>query len=160
MLYSPAACWPVVFGNKVFIVAPDRAMTAIDLQTGKTIWRETGHRVRESIGVWPQGNSILARTMQDTVISVDASSNDFKLLWKKFTSVDYNIAPNALIEAGNHIFISTDGGYVICMDAKSGDTIWEYRISDGLVNTLAAIDGSSVVTTATDGKVSLLKYAP
>ncbi len=158
LLYSPAACWPVIVENKVFIVAPDRAMTAINLQTGKTIWRETGHKVRESIGVWSSGNSIVARTMQDTVISVNASADHFQLNWKKYTSVDYDIAPNALIEADEHIFISTDGGYVICLEAKSGETLWGYRISDGLVNTLAAIDGSNVVSTATDGRVSLLRY--
>lgn len=157
LLYSPAACWPVAHEDKVFIVAPDRAMTAIDLQTGETVWRETGHKVRESIGIWPEGKRILARTMQDTVIAVDATSNDFKLKWKKFTSVDYDIAPNALIEADGKVFIATDGGYVLCLDASTGETIWEYRISDGLVNTVAAIDGYSIVSTATDGKVSLLR---
>jgi len=158
LLYSPAACWPVAIDDKVYIVAPDRAMSAIDINTGKTIWRETGHKVRESIGVWPAGNSIVARTMQDTVISVDATSAEFKLNWKQFTSVDYDIAPNALVEMDDNIFVSTDGGYILCLNATTGETKWEYRVSDGLVNTLAAVDGSTVVSTATDGKVSLLRY--
>src|SRR5690606_6542308 len=39
-MFSAAACYPVIADNKVFIVAPDRYMTAIDLKTGKTLWRE------------------------------------------------------------------------------------------------------------------------
>jgi outer membrane protein assembly factor BamB len=34
-MYSPAACYPVATGGKVFIVAPDRYMTVFDAETGK-----------------------------------------------------------------------------------------------------------------------------
>src|SRR5690606_34114197 len=52
-MFSAAAVYPVVHKNRVFIVAPDRYMTVIDLKTGKTIWREKkdSEKVRESIGL-------------------------------------------------------------------------------------------------------------
>ena len=37
--YSPAAVWPVTSNGKVFVVDPDRAMTAIDIETGNN-WYE------------------------------------------------------------------------------------------------------------------------
>ena len=52
-LYSPGNITPVCSDNKVFIVAPDRFMTALDLKTGKEIWRTNRHQVRESMGIIP-----------------------------------------------------------------------------------------------------------
>ncbi|HKC34536.1 MAG TPA: PQQ-binding-like beta-propeller repeat protein, partial [Chitinophagaceae bacterium] len=39
-MFSPAACYPVATGGKVFIVAPDRYMTVFDAETGNVIWRK------------------------------------------------------------------------------------------------------------------------
>ena len=158
LLYSPAACWPVASQGKVFIVAPDRVMTAIDQQTGKTIWREAGHKVRETLGISEDGRSVYARTMQDTTFAIDPASPEFKLRWIQNTGFDYDIAPNAMIEKGGHVFLSTDNGWVYCLDSADGRTLWRYRISDGLVNTPTPISGNSVVCTAVDGRVSLLRY--
>ena len=51
MHFSPAAVWPVAANGKVFITDPQRAMTAIDLATGETIWRTYQSTVRETIGL-------------------------------------------------------------------------------------------------------------
>lgn len=37
-MLSPAAVWPVAARGKIFIVAPDRRMTALDARTGDEIW--------------------------------------------------------------------------------------------------------------------------
>src|ERR1035438_1471853 len=50
-MYSPAACWPIAANGKVFIVAPDRVMTALDAKTGEQLWRASAYNVRESIGL-------------------------------------------------------------------------------------------------------------
>ena len=39
MHFSPAAVWPVAAEGKVFIADPQRALTAIDINNGETIWR-------------------------------------------------------------------------------------------------------------------------
>ena len=160
LLYSPAACWPVVSNDKVFIVAPDRFMSAINIGDGKTVWRKSGHKVRESIGVSEDGNQIFARTMQDSVIAVNTRPDAFELQWAKHVGFDYDIAPNAIIEKGGRLFFATDNGVVYCLDQATGETLWHYRVSDGLVNTLAVLDRDRVVSTGADGKVTLLAYQP
>jgi outer membrane protein assembly factor BamB/predicted phosphohydrolase len=159
ILYSPGACWPVVAENKLFIVAPDRVMSAINISNGKTLWRKAGHQVRESIGITEDGSHVFARTMQDSVLSVNAKGHQFELDWIRHIGFGYDIAPNAMLEKDGYIFFTTDNGSVFCLDQASGDLIWRYRISDGLVNTLAVIDSRHVVCTAADGKVSLLRAA-
>jgi outer membrane protein assembly factor BamB len=159
LLYSPAACWPVVADNKVFVVAPDRVMTAINISNGETIWRKSGYRVRESIGISEDGMHVFARTMQDSVISAITAVDSFALDWVKHVGFGYDIAPNAMIEKDGYIFFSTDNGSIFCLERITGDLVWRYRISDGLVNTLEVIDSKRVICTAADGKVSLLRFA-
>ncbi|NQV41899.1 MAG: PQQ-binding-like beta-propeller repeat protein [Candidatus Marinimicrobia bacterium] len=159
LLYSPAACWPVVGDNKLFIVAPDRVMSAINISNGETVWRKSGHRVRESIGITEDGMNVFARTMQDSVVSVKTGGDAFELDWIKYIGFGYDIAPNAMIEMDGYIFFTTDNGGVFCLERTTGNLVWRHRISDGLVNTLEVIDSKRVICTAADGKVSLLRYA-
>ena len=159
VLYSPAACVPVVSGDAVFIVAPDRTMTAIAARNGKTIWRKSGHQVRETIGISQDGSQVFARTMNDSCLAVDAHTSTFKLNWIKHVGFGYDFAPNAMPETDGRVFFSTKDGWVYCLASDSGEIIWKYRISDGLVNTITPLSGHEIICTAVDGKVSLLKFS-
>ena len=64
MHFSPAAVWPVAANGKVFITDPQRAMTAIDLATGETIWRTYQSTVRETIGLSADKKRVYSKTMQ------------------------------------------------------------------------------------------------
>ncbi len=158
-LYSPAACWPVVAHGKVFIVAPDRAMTAIDMETGNTVWRKTGHKVRETIGISNDGETIYARTMQDSVLAINSSPAEFQLKWAINAGFGYDFDPAAITEMNGHLFFSTKDGRIYCLDSASGKVLWHYRISDGLLNTVDPIDGNTALVTAADGKISLLTHS-
>lgn len=157
-LFSPAACWPVAANNKVFIVAPDRAMTAINQDDGSTIWRKTGHKVREMIGISENGESIFARTMNDTVFAVHSNSDEFSLKWDIHAGYGYDFAPSMLIEKDGNLFFGTKDGWIYCLNSSTGTVVWRHRISDGLINTLAPITANMVLSTAADGLVSLLKF--
>lgn len=50
-MYSPAMCIPVTANGTVFIVAPDHYLTALDIHSGKELWRSNEATVRESIGI-------------------------------------------------------------------------------------------------------------
>lgn len=158
LLYSPAACWPVATDENVFIVAPDRAMTAIDIASGATVWRKDGHKVRESIGMSQDGKTIFARTMSDSALAVSSESENFTLKWIERIGFDYDIAPNAIIERAGQIFFATDNGMIYCLDSTTGKVVWRHRISAGLVNTLEMVDDHRLVCTGADGNVSLLAF--
>ena len=68
MHYSPAGVWPVESHGTIYICDPERAMTAIDLTTGKQLWRTYQSKVRESIGLSADGKRLYAKTMQDSIV--------------------------------------------------------------------------------------------
>lgn len=61
MHFSPAAVWPVTAEGKVFITDPQRAMTAINIENGETVWRTFQSMVRETIGLSEDGRAYSAR---------------------------------------------------------------------------------------------------
>ncbi|MFQ6608567.1 MAG: PQQ-binding-like beta-propeller repeat protein [Fidelibacterota bacterium] len=156
LLYSPAACWPVGSSNKVFIVAPDRYMTAIDIETGKTIWRTNRHSVRETIGISEDGSSIYSRCIMDTLLAFSSSSTTPQLLWSTSCKYSYDIDPSMPMEKDGVIFFGTKNGLVIAVDADTGIVKWIHRTGVALVNTVAPIDSNRVVITDMDGRVMML----
>ncbi|MCF7824989.1 MAG: PQQ-binding-like beta-propeller repeat protein [Candidatus Marinimicrobia bacterium] len=158
-LYSPAACWPVVAHGKVFIVAPDRAMTAIDIRTGLSVWRRTDMKVREMIGASEEGETIFVRAMTDSVYAIKSEPSVFNLNWKVNAGYGYDFAPSMMMEKAGRVFFGTKGGWIYSLNASDGEVVWKYRISDGLMNTVYPLDANSVLTTGADGKVSLLRFS-
>lgn len=143
--------------NKVFIVAPDRFMTAIDIAAGKTVWRTSLHQVREAIGVSEDGSRVYARCITDTLLAFSSSSSTPQLLWSKPCGYGYDIDPSIPIEKDGVVFFGTKNGLVIAVDAKTHAVRWQYRTGVALVNTVAPISSNRVVVTTMDGKVMLIE---
>ena len=80
-MLSPGNCVPVIANKKILVVAPDRYMTAIDWQTGKTVWRDKSHKYRESLGRSADGSRVYAKTMDGEIVCVSTEGNEFNELW-------------------------------------------------------------------------------
>ncbi|MDR1173149.1 MAG: PQQ-binding-like beta-propeller repeat protein, partial [Bacteroidales bacterium] len=94
MHFSPAAVWPVATGNKIFVTAPDRFMTAIDLQTGQVVWRTGQSMVRETIGLSDDSLRVFSKTMRDSLVCFSAKGNAVEKKWATFVGYGYEFAPS------------------------------------------------------------------
>jgi len=157
LLYSPAACLPVASNNKIFIVAPDRFMTAVDAKTGQTVWRSKKHKVREAIGISEDGKSIYARCMEDTLFAFSSASPTQELIWSTPCGYGYDIDPSMPIEKDGMIFFGTKNGYLFAVDAKNRDIKFQYRVGVALINTVTPIDAHNIVLTDMDGRVMMVE---
>ena len=156
-LVSPAACWPVAASQKIFIVAPDRYMSAINAETGETTWRTNRYKVRESIGISEDSKTVFARCMEDIVVAFSTSSNEPVLRWATNCGYGYDIDPCMPMEKDGVLFFGTKNGFVFALDSKTGETKWQHRVGVALVNTVAPLDGHRVVVTDMDGRVMMLE---
>lgn len=152
-LLSPAACDPVVSGNKVFIVAPDRKMTAIDINTGQNIWRTDNFEVRESIGISKDSSKIYVRTINDTIYAISAKENYPKVIWATKLNNGYDINSAQLVEKDGVLFYPTKDGVLFALDTESGEILWRYRTGIALANTPAPINKYNVIITNFDGEI-------
>ena len=158
MHFSPAAVWPVAAHGKVFITDPQRAMTAISLKTGKTVWRTFQSMVRETIGLSANKNQIYSKTMNDSVVCYSTISDTPKEIWASNVGFGYEHAPSMQMEKDDIVFSSTKEGLIFALDASTGQVLWKHKIGNSLINTVLPISRHQVLFTATSGETSLLEW--
>lgn len=156
MHFSPAAVWPVAAHGKVFIVDPERAMTAIDLQTGKQLWRTYQSKVRESIGLSEDYQRVYAKTMRDSIVCYSTETESPKELWSTNVGFGYEHATVMLEEKDGEVFSSTKNGLIFALDANTGKIYWKHKIGNTLVNTVVPLNKHEVLYTNEDGIVGKL----
>ena len=159
MHFSPAQVWPVTRGNRVFIVDPQRAMTAIDINTGETIWRTFQSKVRESLGLSKDGQRLYAKTMQDSIVCYNALSAQPQELWATDAGIGYEHAPSMLPEHDGIVYSSTNDGETVALDGKSGRLLWKHKTGNSLMNTVLPLGKKRLLFTNTEGTLGLLQFS-
>lgn len=158
MHFSPAAVWPVASDGKVFITDPQRAMTAIDLKTGNTVWRTFQSMVRETIGLSEDGERIYSKTMNDSIVCYSAKGDQPHKLWASNVGFGYEHAPSMQVEKEGIVFGSTKEGLIFALEAKTGKVLWKHKIGNSLISTVVPLGNNRVLFTATGGETGLLKF--
>ena len=159
MHFSPAAVWPVAAKGKVFITDPQRAMTAIDANSGKTIWRTFQSTVRETIGLSADKMRLYSKTMQDSVVCFSTESNVPKQIWATDVKFGYEHAPSMLVEKDGVVFGSTKSGVIFALEAFSGKLLWKHKVGNSLISTVVPLSATECVFTSTSGEVGILKHS-
>jgi outer membrane protein assembly factor BamB/Icc-related predicted phosphoesterase len=154
--FSPASCIPVAYNGVVYIVAPDRYITALDEATGAVLWRNNDAMVRESIGISKDGQYVYAKTMNDEVVAYETSRDKQSVAWKINCKYGYDHVPSMLIEEGSNVFFGTKNGVVYSIDKKTKDVAWGYKIDNSMVNTVNVLGADRLIASTMDGKVALI----
>ena len=154
--YAPAACWPVAAAGKVFIVAPDKMMTAIELETGREIWGTDNLSVRESIGISADGRRVFVRTTDDLIAAVAPDADGQETLWETEMGTSQDVSSAQLAEKDGVVFYGTKNGLLLALDAATGEIKWKHRVGAALLNTVTPLSAREVAVTDLDGRVSLV----
>lgn len=158
MHFSPAAVWPVAAEGKVFITDPQRAMTAIEIETGNTVWRTFQSMVRETIGLSEDGERIYSKTMNDSIVCYSTKGSHPHELWASNVRFGYEHAPSMQVEKDGIVFGSTKEGLIFALEAKTGKVLWKHKIGNSLISTVVPLSGNRILFTATGGEAGLLKF--
>jgi len=156
MHFSPAAVLPVAANGKVFITDPQRAMTAIDLKTGETVWRTFRSMVRETIGLSEDKKRIYSKTMNDSVVCYTTQGNQPVEIWASDVGFGYEHAPSMPVEKDSVVFGSTKNGLIFALDAWTGNVLWKHKIGNSLINTVVPLNKNQVLFTTAGGEIGLL----
>ncbi|GAB1414888.1 PQQ-binding-like beta-propeller repeat protein [Paludibacter sp.] len=156
MHFSPAAVLPVASNNKVFFTAPDRVITALNYKSGDVIWRYSGSKVRETIGLSADNKRVYSKTMQDSVVCFAAKEKYPKRIWTTDVGYGYDHAPTMPVEKDGVVYGSTKNGLIFALKAKSGELLWKHKIGNSLINTVVPLGDGWVLLTSAEGWVALV----
>jgi outer membrane protein assembly factor BamB len=153
MHYSPAGVWPVASNGCVFICDPDRATTAIDLNTGRQLWRTYQSKARESIGLSKDGKRLYLKTMMDSIVCYAATGKGPQELWATNCGFGYEHARVMLVEKDGVVFTTNKDGLIIALDGKSGRLLWKHKVGNTLINTVVPLSAHRLIFTNEAGLV-------
>lgn len=162
-MFSPAQVIPVITHGRVYLASPDRYMTVLNEKTGEIIWRynDLDNRVRESIGVSEDGNTVYAKTMDGQLLAIDATVPERKIKWiSSDEDMGYELAPTPVVEKNGIVYAPTDKGLIYAYRASDGAFMWKYRVSTGLINMILPTDNNELYVSAMDGKLMKLQVIP
>lgn len=157
MHFSPAAVWPVAAHGKVFITDPQRALTAIHIETGETIYRTFQSVVRETIGLSEDSERIYSKTMNDSIVCFSATTDTPCLIWASDVGFGYEHAPSMPVEKDGVMFGCTKDGLMFGLEATTGKVLWKHKVGNSLVSTVVPLNKRQMLFTATGGEVGLLE---
>ena len=160
-MYSPAAVYPVGANGRIFLVAPDRYMTSLNAATGKVVWRKQMKdvRVRESMGLSTDSSLVYVKTMDGQLHGVSSTADSMQLAWKTDLQLPYELSPSAIVEKGQVVFVPSHAGLASAIDRKTGKVLWQYKISNSLLNPLMPIGKNKVIVSSMDGTITCLSYS-
>jgi len=158
-MLSPAAVWPVASNGKVFIVAPDRKMTALDAKTGVEIWDSGKYSCRESIGISGDGSEVYIKNMTEgSVYAIDAKASEQTMVWECKADLGYEIGPSPIVENTDLVFVPSCNGVVFAISKISHEVVWKYKLSNALINAVLPLGKNQLLVTSLDGRVACLQY--
>ena len=150
-MLGPGNVVPVVTDDKVFVVAPDRYMTALSRADGSQLWRNNSHRYRESLGHSADGTRVYAKTMDGELVAIDATAPDFRELWTLDLGLGYEHAPCVIVEKDGYIYTGSRRGIVTVTRADGPELIASLPLG------VSEINGIDVDPTTGDIYVSLIE---
>lgn len=156
--YSPAAVWPVEANGKVFIADPERALTAIDARTGRTIWRTYQSMVRETVALSQDGSRIYSKTMRDSLVCYSTEGDAPRELWACNVGFGYDHAPSMPQELEGIVYGSCVRGTIFAVEAATGRLLWTRKVGSCLVNTVVPLPHRRLLFTSSDGRIGILHW--
>ena len=150
-MLGPGNVVPVISGDKVFVVAPDRYMTALDRATGRQLWRDNSHRYREAMGCSEDGSRIYSKTMDGELVAVDASSPAFRELWTIDLTLGYGHAPCVVVEKNGYVYTGSRRGIVTISKADGSGLVAAVPVG------VSEVNGIDIDPTSGDIYVSLIE---
>lgn len=133
-MLGPGNVVPVCNGDRIIIVAPDRYMTAIELSSGKTLWRDNSHKYRESLGICEDGLTAYAKTMDGELVAVDLTAPIFIEKWIVDMGIGYDHAPCIVAETDGVIYAGSRRGILTAISASDHSILFSYPIGVSEIN--------------------------
>ncbi|MGE5363387.1 MAG: PQQ-binding-like beta-propeller repeat protein [Bacteroidota bacterium] len=152
--YSPAACTPVSDGKLVFITAPDKFVSAIDINLGKTAWRKNDYQSWESIGLSEDAKRLFVKSFSDKFYIVNAANG------KKISEINLkygvNIMPTVPVEKAGQILVGLENGTLYSVD-KTNKAEALLFAGTARLHSVQVMDEGLFAVSNMDGKIVIFK---
>ena len=164
ILYSAGNVNIVSTKNRLYFVTPQRFLTILDIETGKTLLRTQKWKIRESMGKSQDGKWFYGKTMDGLLLRLPLS-DDLELTEENLVNqskvldlkLGYEHNPAAILENKNKIYVGSRKGEVLIVDASKFEIIKQINLGSSSVNGFTIDDKGQVWASLIEGGIYLLE---
>ena len=80
-----------------------------------------------------------------------------QIIWHSDIGLNYEIAPTAIVEYKNVIYVPSNSGMVVAVK-RDGSVLWKHKISNALITSITPVSKNKVIVTSMDGKIHCLQF--
>jgi len=77
--------------------------------------------------------------------------------WKSKLKLPYELTPSAIYSNKDLVVVPNNSGLVSAVNPKSGEVLWQYKITNGMVNP-TLVTKKYIIASTMDGKIVKLTY--
>jgi outer membrane protein assembly factor BamB/predicted MPP superfamily phosphohydrolase len=164
ILYSAGNVNMVASKNRLYFVTPQRFLTILDIETGKTLLRTQKWKIRESMGKSQDGKWFYGKTMEGELVRVPLNDtielteenvvSQSKVLDLKW---GYEHNPAGILEKNNKIYVGSRKGEVVIVDAAKFEIIKQINLGSSSINGFTIDDKGQVWASLIEGGIFLLE---
>lgn len=164
ILYSAGNVNMVSTKNRLYFVTPQRFLTILDIETGKTLLRTQKWKIRESMGKSQDGKWFYGKTMDGLLLRLPLS-DDLELTEENLVNqskvldlkLGYEHNPAAILENKKKIYVGSRKGEVLIVDASKFEIIKQINLGSSSVNGFTIDDKGQVWASLIEGGIFLLE---
>ena len=138
------------------MASPDRNTYCVDAGKGTILFSVEGGR--ESIAMSGDGTVLYVKNIETTAFAMNTS--DGSRIWEVESGLGRDIGSSALCAVDDLVLLPSDKGYILALDAATGDIKWKHKLGLGLVNPLSAwVEDNHILVLAStaEGRMELLE---
>jgi len=141
---------PVVFGDKVYSVASRGNLSAIDLRTGKVLWKRKYSSYRQ---ISISGNSIFFTTDSGHIYSVNR--NDGLEQWNNLTMTNRGVTGPVIYD--KYIVVGDFDGYLHWLSQETGEVVARHHIDGSGIHSTPTVINDVLYSQARNGDLEAIQ---
>ena len=141
---------PVVFGDKIYAVSSRGQIAALDLRTGRVLWKRQ-YSSYENIIV--DGNMIYLTDVKGHVYAIDRLNGLEK--WSQMALTNRNVTGPVI--ANNKIVVGDLDGYLHWLDEETGEFVARIQVDSSGIYTTPIVHQDTIYVQTRDGELAAIK---
>lgn len=155
--FSPAAVKPITDGKHIYLTTPDKIVYKLEMNLGKTVWKNDDYDVWESIGITNDNNTLLLKGIYGSFHTLSASNGRTHIEYKIGYDLDTN--PIEIASVNNLALFGTKQGDVYRIDLNQKKYKKLLFLGNARPHSIKVLDSDKFLFSNMDGRVVIFKYS-